>query len=298
MYINKRALRNIPIAIGIDASVTVSLKKMYAKGTEEFLRMWRGNISKYPSNFTTSYMLTFKAKIMNIIITGSSKGIGKALSGYYLKQGHHVRGISRSIPADLEDYPNYSHYYADFSDTTNLQKQLKPVFTGLKHMDLVILNAGIINKIADMKDCSLDEFRYVMDVNVWANKLFIDTLIERLPASKQIVAISSGAAVRGNRGWNAYSMSKAALNMLVDLYSKELKGIHISAMAPGIIDTDLQDYIASLRDVEKYPTMQRLQKAKGSSQMPAPEEAASKLATGFNRLLGYPSGSFVDIRDM
>lgn len=61
-----------------------------------------------------------------------------------------------------------------------------------------------------------------MDINVWANKLIIDDLAARHVAPRRIVLISSGAGVVGNHGWGAYALSKAALNMLAQLYAHEL----------------------------------------------------------------------------
>jgi len=90
----------------------------------------------------------------------------------------------------------------------------------LKIIDLVILNAGMPREIKDLKDTSLEEIHLVMEVNVWANKIIIDTLLSTHKEIGQLVAVSSGASVSGARGWNAYSLSKATLNMLIRLYAK------------------------------------------------------------------------------
>lgn len=235
---------------------------------------------------------------MNVLITGSSKGIGEALSLHYLKSGHNVLGISRTVSEETQKFSSYQHIFADFSDLDNLEKIFDDSLNEIEDLDLVVLNAGVLGKVADMKDSSIQEIKHVMDVNVWSNKILIDSLIENIAEIKQIVGISSGAAVSGNRGWNSYSISKAALNMLVDLYSKELTNTHISALAPGIIDTQMQDYVASIKNVENYPTMQRLQAAKGTDDMPPPHKVADKLAEAFENLYSFPSGSFADVRNM
>ena len=65
-----------------------------------------------------------------------------------------------------------------------------------------------------------------MQINVWANKLIIDTLLANINNVKQIVGISSGASQSGARSWNGYALSKAALNMLISIYSAEVSNTH------------------------------------------------------------------------
>jgi len=235
---------------------------------------------------------------MNILITGCSKGLGYGLSRFYLERGYKVYGISRSGNTELEIYPGFTHLEQDLSDFDSLEKNIPDFLADLKTLDLAILNAGILNDIKDMKDTGLDEIRHVMDVNVWANKVLIDILFAELDEIRQLVAISSGAAVSGSRGWNAYALSKATLNMLIDLYSKENAKTHFIAMAPGLIDSGMQDYIAGLPEEIDYPVVKKLKKAKGTDQMPRPERAAEIVAGAIERARDYDSGSFVDVRQL
>jgi NAD(P)-dependent dehydrogenase (short-subunit alcohol dehydrogenase family) len=235
---------------------------------------------------------------MNILISGCSKGLGYGLSRFYLDRGHKVYGISRSVNAVLEDYPGFKHLEQDLSDFESLKKKL-PAFLGeIDKLDMAILNAGILNDIKDMKDTGLDEIRHVMDVNVWANKVLIDILFAELDDIRQLVAISSGASVSGSRGWNAYALSKATLNMLIDLYSKENAKTHFIAMAPGLIDSGMQDYISGLPEELDYPVIKKLRKAKGTEQMPKPDRAAGIVADAIEKVVNYESGSFVDVRQL
>ena len=151
-----------------------------------------------------------------------------------------------------------------------------------------------------LKGASIEEIRHVMDVNVWANKVLIDVLFERLENVDQIVAISPGAAVSGSRGWNAYSLSKATLNMLIDLYSKEYASCHFCALAPGLIETGMQDYITGLPDSyqAKYPLVKILKEARGTEKMPKPMETAKIVSKSIANALKQPSGSFLDVREM
>ena len=164
--------------------------------------------------------------------------------------------------------------------------------------NLVILNAGILPEIKDLKDTSLEEIHRIMDVNVWANKILIDMLFSHVGNIEQLVAISSGASVNGSRGWNAYSLSKATLNMLINLYSGELPDTHFSSLAPGIIDTSMQEYISSLPDSDKFPVVNKLKKARGTDKMPEPGQVAGNIVEAFEKIKKRESGGFYDIRDL
>ena len=157
---------------------------------------------------------------MNVLITGTSSGLGFGLARYYLENGHTVYGLSRRMNEDLKNSGDFKFLSQDVTSFREVETNLLSFLKEVKVLDLVILNAGILNEIKDLKDTTIDEIRQVMDVNVWANKILIDSLIRQVNEVKQVVAISSGAAVSGSRGWNAYSLSKAALNMLINLVCK------------------------------------------------------------------------------
>ncbi|MCG6187105.1 SDR family NAD(P)-dependent oxidoreductase [Maribellus maritimus] len=235
---------------------------------------------------------------MNILITGTSSGLGFGFAKYYLENGNTVFGISRKINEGLDSNENFHFLSQDVTDFERLPQNIFSFLQEVKQLDLVILNAGMLSEIKDLKETQLNEIQKVMDVNVWANKLLIDALTDAVKEIKQIVAISSGASVSGSRGWNAYSLSKATLNMLINLYAKEFPDIHFCALAPGLIDTKMQDYIYGLPENEKFPTMKRLKSAKGTEQMPTPENAAGNISKKIERLKNYESGLFLDVRKM
>jgi NAD(P)-dependent dehydrogenase (short-subunit alcohol dehydrogenase family) len=235
---------------------------------------------------------------MNILITGTTSGLGLGLSTYYLEKGYTVFGISRSTHKELTEYKNYKHLEQDIANFESLENRLFDFIKNIEKLDLVVLNAGILPGIKDMKETSLESLKQVMDVNLWANKILIDALVKAIPSIEQVVAISSGASVFGNRGWNGYSISKAALNMLIKLYARENPGIHFCALAPGLIDSNMQDYIYSLEKDNRFPSIDRLQSAKGTDVMPSPIKAASLLADGFKKVRNYESGSYQDIREI
>ena len=235
---------------------------------------------------------------MKILITGTSSGLGFGLAKYYLQHNHTVYGISRRLNKDLEKFSNFSFLPKDLADFEETERNIAEFLKDTNSLDLVILNAGILNEIKDMKDTGINEIKKVMDVNVWSNKVIIDILFSELKSIRQIVAISSGASISGARGWNAYSLSKATLNMLINLYANEQPQTHFCALAPGLINTGMQEYISGVSEELDFPTIERLKKVRASGKMPTIEEAAKTNALAIQEVVKYDSGSFIDARKL
>ena len=232
-----------------------------------------------------------------VFISGTSSGLGNALVKEYLRKGARVWGLSRRIPTDLQPQSAYTHFSCDLADPKQITATVNRLPQGTPVLDLVILNAAILPEINDMKATPLEAIKKVMDINVWANKLLIDLISERINVVKQVVAVSSGASVSGSRGWNAYSISKAALNMMISLYAKEMPDTHFSAIAPGVVDTEMQETIASLPDDPRFSAQERLKKMRKANQMFTPEEAARLMLVVMGLARDEPSGSYLDARD-
>lgn len=234
----------------------------------------------------------------NLFLTGVSSGIGFGLAEFYLSAGWNVYGVSRRTPEALIGRDRFHFQTLDLTDSPAAMLQIPALLEGADRLDLVILNAGILGQIADMANVSIDQLRHLMDVNVWANKTILDILFGLQQPIEQIVTISSGAAVNGNRGWNGYAISKAALNMLTQLYAAENPNTHFSAVAPGLVDTAMQDHLCSLREqVSEFPSLGVLQSKRGSPEMPDPGTLAPRLAELIAQLPGWiDSGDFIDIR--
>ena len=228
----------------------------------------------------------------NILITGIGSGLGEALTIEYLANGDNVYAIGRTFPKIFDHYPHFFFFTYDLSQTFMLQASIKE-FLENRSFDVVILNAGVLGDIKTLNKTDLNEIKEVMELNVWANKELIDTLNEYAHV-KQVVGISSGAAVNGSKGWGAYSLSKAGLNMLLSVYAKELPEIHFTALAPGVIDTPMVRHIINKVDEHTFPSAKKLKE--GNIQ--TPKEAAKLLISTFDKLLEYESGSFLDVRTM
>lgn len=237
---------------------------------------------------------------MNILITGTSSGIGKGLAQEYLNQGHHVWGISRRN-ADISVSKTsgvYTHLCIDLTDYKAVSEQVPLFIRSLVSCDLVVLNAGKLGRLSLTQELSLDEMKEVMEVNMWSQKFLLDILLTQISQVSQVVGMSTKSSLRSSPGWASYSLSKAALNMLMNVYATEYPNTHFMALAPGLVDSEIQDYIWSVQDTDSFPAVKTLQDARYTDTMPTPEKAAPMLIHAIQEIRRYTSGSFADVRDM
>lgn len=231
-----------------------------------------------------------------ILITGVSSGLGRGLAEAYLERGAAVRGCSRRVPEDLVA-KGLRHEVVDLSDEAAGREAFGRLVSGVGRWDVVYLNAGRLGEVRDMADAPTADLRLTMETNVWANKWILDCLFESSRV-RQVVAISSGASHSGYRGWNGYSISKAALNMLVKLYAQEQEETHFTALAPGLVDSGMQDYLTSLPPDDRFPPLKVLKAAKGTDDMPDGRTCAEMIIQALPVMRGKESGGYADIRKM
>ena len=226
------------------------------------------------------------------LITGTSSGLGRALAETLIAQDWQVYGCSRRE----NDLPGLRHQVVDLSEFAQVPAALQALLQDVDDLELVVLNAGVLGEIRDLSATPMEDAKQVMEINLWSNKVVLDWLHARQMPIAQLVMISSGASVLGNRGWGGYALSKAALNMLAKLYAHEFPHTHLCALAPGIIDTAIMDYLCEQADAESYPALRRLQQARDNNTLPTAANAASQVLQVLPALRDQPSGSFIDIR--
>jgi len=226
----------------------------------------------------------------NILITGCSSGLGLALTNYYLDKKYKVYGISRTKP-DIKN-KNFIFNSFDLAKTSLIKIQLDNFITSIKDIDTVFLNAGMLGEIKEVSKLDIEEMQKVYELNVYSNKELLDILAKT--NTKSIIALSSGASKNGAKGWASYSLSKTGLNMLVNIYAKELLKTKILAVAPGVIETPLTDYIRHEIDDDIFTSAKVLK----AGVIQKPIEAAKKLDDVINRIDEFESGSFIDVREI
>lgn len=234
----------------------------------------------------------------NILITGVSSGLGHALARQFLRGGHPVFGMARRWPEDLGARTGFRFRSIDLGRLDQVPGAVRELVPSGTHFPLAILNAGILGEAQDLSESTMTQLHRIMDINVWSNKVLLDSLASIQSKVDQVVLISSGAAVKGNRGWGGYAISKAALNMLTQVLAAERPETHFTALAPGLIDTAMQKYIRSLPDTPEYVAFQRLKAAHGTAEMPDAMTAADRLIQVLPALREKPSGAFLDLRQL
>ena len=178
----------------------------------------------------------------NIIITGTSSGIGLELVKIYSKNGYNVISLSRSdLPA--KGLVGVEHMNFDISKKESLVNLVNLVKNKYKKIDILINNAGkLINK--SFKDLSKDDLYDIYDVNVFGVISLIQCLLPFFKKDSHVVNISSIGGISGSSkfpGLTAYSSSKGALNILTEVLAEEFKesGPKFNSLSLGSVNTPM-----------------------------------------------------------
>jgi 3-oxoacyl-[acyl-carrier protein] reductase len=176
----------------------------------------------------------------SLIITGSRKGLGRALAEYYLQLGWQVAGCSRDT-SDLE-HPDYRHYCLDVADEVAVSQMVSSVQREWGNLYGLINNAGI----ASMNHAVLTPaatFNRILATNTTGSFLFCREFAKRLrrESSGRIINFSTVAEPLCLEGESAYAASKAAVESLTRILAREFApfSITVNAIGPTPIDTDL-----------------------------------------------------------
>lgn len=217
-----------------------------------------------------------------VIITGGSKGLGLGLAKEYHKNGYRVISLSRS---KLEKVYAVEQYRCDLSNAESIEPVLIEIFNQLDGDSTanitLINNAGDLGSINTIDKLSPAEISYTIQVNLVA-PLILNSIFLRLTrdwnCKKQIINISSGAAINPYESWSMYCSSKAGLDMMTKVIAKEQKdhGASIVSIYPGIVDTDMQ---AEARNApkENFKSVQRFIDFYEQGELFTPKQVAKKI---------------------
>jgi NAD(P)-dependent dehydrogenase (short-subunit alcohol dehydrogenase family) len=192
---------------------------------------------------------------MNILITGTTSGIGHKLALDYLEDGHTVYccGRSASMLADLTD--PFGHRAIPLKFDVQSLDDCKQALGVVPDLDIGILNAGTCEFI-DAINFDAQSFERVISVNLLGIANCLEALIPRLSVGSTLSLMGSSSSYLPLPRAEAYGASKAATEYLAKTLAITLKkaGIHVSYIAPGFVETpltDLNDFPMPMRvDVE------------------------------------------------
>ena len=178
----------------------------------------------------------------NIIITGTSSGIGFELVNIFSKKNHIVLALSRDN-SKLRDLKLDGVDAIDFDLNHNDYGKINEFLKKVEKIDILINNAGyLVNK--PFKETTLEDFQMVYSTNVFSVAMLIKNTIDFMESGSNVLNISSIGGNQGSvkfPGLSAYSSSKGALNILTEMLAEEYKdrGIHFNSLALGSVQTKM-----------------------------------------------------------
>ena len=183
-----------------------------------------------------------------IVMSGVSRGLGRAMTAGFVQQGHSVVGCARSEAAvsDLRDQFGAPHRFdvVDVSDDDQVAAWSKSVLSEAGSPDLLINNAATMNENAALWEVPVDEFSQVIEINIKGTFHLIRHFV---PA---MISAGSGVVVNFSSGWGRstspdvapYCATKWAIEGLTQALADELpSGMAAVPLNPGVIHTDMLD---------------------------------------------------------
>ena len=186
------------------------------------------------------------SKSRHIVITGASRGLGRALSENFIAQGHHVSACARdaSTMAAMAEQFGQAHRFdvVDLSQPTQIAQWCEALLEDKGAPQLLINNAGVINRNAPLWEIDSDEFQQVIDINIAG---VFNVTRGLLPA---MIEQNEGVVVNLSSGWGRsvspevapYCASKWAIEGMTKALAAELPGTMAAVpLNPGMINTDM-----------------------------------------------------------
>ena len=213
-------------------------------------------------------------------ITGTSKGLGKAITEQLLKdENNFVFGYSRN------NVITHKNYYHKLIDLNNLEALKKIQFPVLNNPEKVVLinNAGSVGDINHVGEIDNDQIIACYNINLIAPAIITNNFVsayKNISNEKLIINISSGAGKSAIDGWSTYCSAKSGIDMFSKVFAEEIKidktNFKVLSLAPGIIDTGMQVQIRNSK-VNGFSNLDRFIEYKKNGDLASAEETANKV---------------------
>lgn len=231
------------------------------------------------------------------IVTGASRGLGRAVAQQLLHPQCKVLTLSRQpdaglaqqaarLGADLDQWPLD---VAAPEVAPRLETWLREVPAERFDRAVLINNAGVLGRVGPIDAMDAATLAQVLRVGLEAPALLMAAFLRATRAwraRRRVLNVSSGAGRVAITGWAAYCAAKAGLDHLSRVVAQDEALLpnpaKVVSLAPGVIDTDMQ---AQLRESDErvFPTLQRFKDFKATGQLLAPAEAAARLIAFLDR---------------
>ena len=195
-----------------------------------------------------------KLKNRVALITGAGRGIGRALAEGFAREGADLVLIART-KSELEKTAERIQPFerrvlvipADVSDSNSVNDFCKIVLEEFGRIDILVNNAGRQPPIGSLGECDIQDWTKTIMVNLIGTVFCCKAVIPHMIKQRhgKIINLSGGGATAPRPYFSAYAASKAGVVRLADTLAEELKpyNIQINVVAPGLVDTRLQDEV-------------------------------------------------------
>lgn len=239
------------------------------------------------------------------IVTGASRGLGRAVAEQLLARGEHVIAIARRAPEGLAS-PRLQHWGADLVDAgavgqrlrEHLQAQGAPAFAALS----LINNAGVISRLAPLGEVGDEDLARALRVGLEAPMRLAAAFLGATRGwamPRRLLFVSSGLGRRAMAGSASYCAAKAGLDHLARALALEeaaqIHGARVVSLAPGVIDTDMQGQLRGA-DAQAFPERERFAALHREGLLDSPAAAAARLI-GYLDRADFGVNAVADVRD-
>ena len=225
------------------------------------------------------------------VVTGASRGIGRAVALRFARAGAHVVVTARTVGAleELDDEirsagGNATLLPLDLRSGDKIDQLGPTLFQRWGKLDIFVANAGILGPLSPLPHVTEEAWNAIMDINLTANWRLIrtlDPLLKRSDAGRAVF-VTSGAATGKYAYWGPYAVSKAGLETLVRTYAHEVAytSVRANLINPGPVRTQMRAKAFPGEDPNTLPTPEDL--------VPLFVELASAGCKHNGRLVGFP----------
>lgn len=238
------------------------------------------------------------------LVTGASRGIGKALAFRLLEAGHTVLGVSRATP-DPVPPGDYRHLRFDLARTDRIGEVIdraEELFEAGRFDFLCLVhNASATEPVGPVEHCSAEAIDAHMRIGLLAPMLLTSLFVKRFggkPIRKKLAFISSGVAFRPLPDESVYCTAKAGLHMFAQCVGVEQEGreggFEVVSIGPGMVDTDMQRTVRS-KSSEEFAMADFFKQAHAEGKLQDPAAVASKILALLERRTAQ--GQYVSVNE-
>jgi len=243
------------------------------------------------------------------IITGTSRGLGEAISKKLIKKGNHLFCISRNKNSQLINLANNNnvpleYICADLLDVNRIREMMERIFLQINNQEVesivLINNAAKVTPIRPIEFCSDNEIIENIQLNLTAPIILTSSFISlasSINTDKRIINISSGAGKKPYFGWSNYCSTKAGVDLFTRCVGVEQADkdypVKTISFAPGIIDTEMQSEIRAT-NMEYFKDLERFISFKEEGKLLSPDEVSEYVLKLLE--LDYVGGEILDIK--